>query len=174
MNVLIRPIEPGDNKELALVIRETLTEFGANRPGTAFYDESTDMLYGTFQLPRSAYFVAVNEGTILGGGGIYPTAGLPVDTCELVKMYLRPAGRGLGIGRKLIETCLQYAWEAAYEQVYLESMPELRTALSIYEKFGFDYLAGPMGNTGHTGCSLWMLKKATPVTQLSASPHTPG
>ena len=45
-----------------------------------------------------------------------------------------------------------------YKRVYLESMPELAGALAIYEKFGFDYLAGPMGNTGHFGCERWMLK----------------
>jgi putative acetyltransferase len=38
-------------------------------------------------------------------------------------------------------------------------MPELKQALSVYEKFGFEYLKGPMGNSGHTGCSLWMLKQ---------------
>jgi putative acetyltransferase len=74
-------------------------------------------------------------------------------------MYLLPQARGTGIGRQLIERNLQYAFEAGYMNVYLESMPELRTALNIYEKFGFEYLDAPMGNTGHTGCSLWMLKK---------------
>ena len=39
-------------------------------------------------------------------------------------------------------------------------MPELKQALSVYEKFGFEYLKGPMGNSGHTGCSLWMLKQS--------------
>jgi putative acetyltransferase len=38
-------------------------------------------------------------------------------------------------------------------------MPELKQALSIYAKFGFGYLPAPMGNSGHTGCSLWMLKE---------------
>jgi putative acetyltransferase len=38
-------------------------------------------------------------------------------------------------------------------------MPELKQALKVYAKFGFEYLKGPMGNSGHTGCSLWMLKK---------------
>jgi putative acetyltransferase len=38
-------------------------------------------------------------------------------------------------------------------------MPELKKALSVYEKFGFKFLNGPMGNSGHTGCSLWMLKE---------------
>jgi putative acetyltransferase len=36
-------------------------------------------------------------------------------------------------------------------------MPELKKALSIYEQFGFRFLNGPLGNTGHCGCSMWML-----------------
>ena len=96
---------------------------------------------------------------IVGGGGIYPTEGLPADTCELVKMYLLPAARGTGLGEQLIETSLNFAKNAGYKNVYLETMPELKQALKVYAKFGFDYLKGPMGNSGHTGCSLWMLKK---------------
>jgi len=38
-------------------------------------------------------------------------------------------------------------------------MPELKQAMKVYEKFGFNYLNGPMGNSGHTGCSMWMLKE---------------
>ena len=59
----------------------------------------------------------------------------------------------------LIEKCLEFARSAGYKKVYLESMPELRQALKVYEKFGFTYLKGPMGNSGHTGCSLWMIKE---------------
>jgi putative acetyltransferase len=45
-----------------------------------------------------------------------------------------------------------------YKNIYLETMPELKDALKTYAKFGFNYLNGPMGNTGHFGCELWMLK----------------
>jgi putative acetyltransferase len=37
-------------------------------------------------------------------------------------------------------------------------MPELKQALIVYEKFGFSYLDGPMGNSGHFGCERWMIK----------------
>jgi putative acetyltransferase len=73
-------------------------------------------------------------------------------------MYLLPEVRGIGLGRKLISECLQRATETGYRQVYLESMPELTKALKVYEIFGFEYLDGPMGNTGHFGCERWMLK----------------
>lgn len=153
----IRPISPVDNPVLAKIIRNTLAEFGANHPGTVFYDVTTDALYELFQTKGAVYFVAEINGEIVGGAGIYPTDGLPAHTCELVKMYLLPNARGIGLGKTLIEKCLAYAKESGYRQVYLESMPELRQALKVYEKFGFNYLKAPMGNSGHTGCSLWML-----------------
>src|SRR5690349_18039067 len=91
----IRTIAPSDNAAIADVIRSTLKEFGANHPGTVYYDEATDHLYESFSsTPRSVYFVATYQDKILGGGGIFPTAGLPEDTCELVKMYLLPEARG--------------------------------------------------------------------------------
>lgn len=156
----LRTIEEKDNAALAAVIRKTLEEFGANHPGTVYYDDTTDVLYQVFSVtPRSVYFIAERDGEVVGGGGIYPTQGLPDDTCELVKMYLLPSVRGIGLGRKIIERCIAFAKEAGYATIYLESMPELKQALKTYEKFGFDYLKGPMGNSGHTGCELWMLKE---------------
>lgn len=157
-NIFIRTILPADNPFLSKIVKDTLTEFGANHPGTVYYDATTDALYELFQKEGAVYFVAELEGKIVGGGGIYPTDGLPEATCELVKMYLLPQARGTGLGRKLIEKSLAFAKEAGYKQVYLETMPELKQALKVYAKFGFDYLKGPMGNSGHTGCSLWMLR----------------
>jgi putative acetyltransferase len=159
MSFLIRSILPSDNKEIAAIIRDTLAEFGANHPGTVFYDPTTDTMYENFQRARAAYNIAERDGRIVGGAGIYPTDGLPADTCELVKMYLLPEARGSGLGKQLIQLCLEQAKAMGYTNVYLESMPELKQALNVYAKFGFDYLKGPMGNSGHTGCSLWMLKK---------------
>lgn len=156
--IIIRYIQPSDNPFLSKIIKDTLKEFGANHPGTVYYDATTDALFELFQTKGAAYFVAELDNKIVGGGGIYPTDGLPADTCELVKMYLLPQARGTGLGRTLIEKSLSFAKEAGYKQVYLESMPELKQALKVYAKFGFEYLKGPMGNSGHTGCSLWMLR----------------
>jgi len=157
--VTIRDLRKEDNPALAKVVKNTLAEFGANHPNTVYYDPTTDTLFEVFQTPRSKYFLAEINNKIVGGGGIYPTDGLPPDTCELVKMYLLPEARGFGLGRTLIEKCIEAAAENGFKKIYLETMPELKQALSVYEKFGFEYLNGPIGNSGHTGCSLWMLKK---------------
>lgn len=158
-NIHIRTIQPSDNPELAKIIRNTLSEFGAANPGTVYFDPTTDALFELFQAEKSAYFIAENNGKILGGGGIFPTEGLPDGTCELVKMYLLPEARGIGLGRTLIEKCLETAREEGFQQVYLETLDELHLALKIYAKFGFEYLKAPMGQTKHFGCGLWMLKK---------------
>jgi putative acetyltransferase len=154
----IRTIMPADNEELAAIVRNSLAEFGAARPGTVYFDPSTDRLYELFQAPRSCYYTAFDDGKLCGGGGIYPSRGLPAATCELVKMYLRPASRGKGLGKVLIEKCLAFAAAAGYEKVYLETLPELQKAVSVYERSGFRYLDAPLGNTGHFGCDIWMLK----------------
>ena len=152
-------IQKSDNQAIAKIIRDTLAEFGANHPGTVYFDSATDTLFEVFQKPKSVYYIAENEdGKIVGGGGIFPTEGLPHDTCELVKMYLLPEARGIGLGKLIIEKCLQTAKENGFGRVYLESMPELKQAVKVYEKFGFTYLCSPMGNSGHFGCDLHMIK----------------
>ena len=156
--IKLRTIQKEDNVQLAQIIRDTLTEFKANKPGTVYYDETTDHLFELFQKPGSIYYVALMDDELVGGGGIYPSDGLPNGICELVKMYLLPEARGIGLGKRIIEECLAFAKENGYSQVYIESMPELENALKVYEKFGFKYISAPLGNTGHHGCEKWMLR----------------
>ena len=157
--ITIRQIEPKDNKALALVIRTALAEFGANKPGTVYFDPTTDHLYELFQVPGAVYFIAEKADTLLGGGGIFPTQGLPNKTCELVKLYLDANARGTGLGKQLLLKAMDWAKQNGYEQVYLESMPELSKAVSIYENVGFVRIHQPLGNSGHDGCDIWMTKK---------------
>ena len=158
-DIQIRNIEPSDNVAIAAVIRNALAEFGANKPGTVFFDPTTDHLFELFKAPGSVYYVAEKNGIILGGCGIFPTEALPEKTCELVKLYLDINARGTGLGKALLLKAMDWAKNNGYEQVYLESMPELSKAVSIYEKVGFEKLNQALGNSGHDGCDIWMLKK---------------
>ena len=105
----IRTIQQKDNYALSKIIRDTLIEFKANKPRTAFYEDATDRLYEEFLIKRATYFVVVLNDEIVGGAGIYPTKDLPPDTCELVKIYLLPNTRGKGIGKMLIQLCIEEA-----------------------------------------------------------------
>ncbi len=155
----IRPIESGDNEALAKVIRTALAEFGANKPGTVYFDPTTDALFELFRTTGSYYYVAIQDEKVIGGCGIFPTENLPQGTCELVKLYVAKEARGTGIGKQLMEQSMSWAKENGYTHVYLESMPELKKAVSIYEKVGFASLDHPLGNSGHDGCDIWMLKE---------------
>lgn len=159
-DIEIRNIEPGDNVAIAAIIRSVLEEFGANKPGTVYFDKETDHLYELFSnTPGSMYRVATYQGKLLGGAGIFPTPALPEGTCELVKMYLLSEARGKGVGRKLMDAAFTKAVAVGYTTIYIETMPELTRAIGLYEKLGFTYLNGPLGNSGHCGCDIWMLKK---------------
>jgi putative acetyltransferase len=156
--IYIRPIRAEDNAVIAAIIRKILIEFGANKPGTVFFDPTTNNLFQLFSTPHSIYFIAESDGKIVGGSGVFPTPGLPEGCCELVKLYLLAAMRGQGLGLLLMEKCFQKAIDFGFSQIYLETMPELRTAIGLYEKAGFTFLPGPLGRSGHFGCDLWMIK----------------
>jgi putative acetyltransferase len=159
----IRTILPEDNASLAHIIRNTLKEFGAAKPGTVYYDETTDHLSEVFKREGSCYFVVTINDEVAGGAGIYPTENLPPDTCELVKLYLSSNARGKGIGKLLMQKCEAAALQYGYKNIYLETMPELKIAVPMYEKMGYRYLPHAMGNSGHTGCDIWMVKKVQEV-----------
>ncbi|MEP6927581.1 MAG: GNAT family N-acetyltransferase [Ginsengibacter sp.] len=157
--ILIRKITADDDAKIAFIIRSCLEEFSAVKPGTVYFDETTDHLYNVFQTERSAYFIVEINGEVFGGAGIFPTESLPPKTCELVKMYLLSKARGKGIGKLLLQKCMEEARNKGFEKMYLESMPELVNAIAMYEKNGFTFITKPLGNSGHTGCDVFMIKE---------------
>jgi putative acetyltransferase len=157
MSVQIRKIEEKDNQELALLIRNVFEEFNIEKQGTVYSDPTTDYLAKVFEQQGSVYWLAEEDGVLLGGCGIYPTNGLPDGCVELVKLYVSSAARGKGIGKMLMEKSIESAQHFGYNEIYLESFPELSTAIGMYEKAGFKALSGALGNSGHFACNVWML-----------------
>jgi len=157
MAIKIRKIEQSDNKDLATLIRVIFREFKIDKPGTVYTDPTTDHLYEVFKQEGSDYWLAEEDGVILGGCGIYPTDGLPDGCVELVKFYLSADARGKGIGKILMQKSIESAQHYGYNEVYLESFPELSTAIGMYEKVGFKKLDHALGNSGHFACNIWML-----------------
>jgi putative acetyltransferase len=155
---IIRKVLPEDNAALAVVIRSVLVELGVPKVGTAYEDPELDDMFSTYDKARNAYFVVEEDGEILGGAGIAPLAGEHPSICELQKMYFSPATRGLGLGKQMMDSCLAFAKENNYSLCYLETLPYMKAAQKLYRKTGFDYIEGPLGNTGHTSCNVWLTK----------------
>ena len=154
--ITIRKIRKIDNTALAKLIRNTFEEFGIAKEGTVYTDPTTDDLFSLFNKIDAAYWVAEENGVLLGGCGIYPTNGLPQGYAELVKFYLSPDSRGKGIGKLLMQRTTESAKELGYSKLYLESFPELKKAVSLYQKIGFIEINNSLGNSGHHACTIWM------------------
>ncbi len=155
----IRLITSADNQPAAQLIRQVLTEFGANRPGFAWQDPELDTLAEAYAGDKQAYYVLVEQGNVVGTGGFAPFACHLPDCAELQKMYLLPAYRGLGWGRRLIECLLSEMQCAGFRYCYLETLASMQEAVRLYERQGFKALAAPLGNSGHNACDQWYLKE---------------
>ncbi|NJW54947.1 GNAT family N-acetyltransferase, partial [Salinimicrobium oceani] len=93
-----------------------------------------------------------------GGAGIAPLANGDSKICELQKMYFLPAIRGKGAGAEMMHKCLNFAKQEGFEKCYLETMPYMEHAQKLYARSGFRKLEGPLGDTGHYNCSVWMIR----------------
>lgn len=158
VNWLIRAIEKEDNQAVASLIRSVFDELEIPKVGTAYEDPYLDLMFEEYRKAKSAYFVVENEGEIVGCAGIAPLENGDPEICELQKMYFFPKTRGLGIGAKMMEKCLEQARDFGFEKCYIETMPFMHAAQKLYKKSGFEYLDAPLGSTGHCSCPVWMLK----------------
>ncbi|WP_136465590.1 GNAT family N-acetyltransferase [Flagellimonas onchidii] len=158
-DVVIREITREDNKQVAVLIREVLLEMGVPKVGSAYADKALDDMYSAYNNSKAAYFVIEDKGQIIGCAGLAQLENYEGNICELQKMYVSPEVRGKGFGAQLISVCLEKAKEFGFEQCYLETMPYMKAAQKLYNKYGFEYLEERMGDTGHYACPVWMIKK---------------
>lgn len=152
MSVTIRKIKQEDSPAVAQIIRTVMPEFGASGQGFAIHDQEVTDMFAAYTNARCAYFVCVENGKVLGGGGIAPLAGGDYNTCELKKMYFLPEGRGKGLGQQVLQQCLGAAADIGFEFCYLETFNTMTDAMKLYEKNGFKKIPGALGNTGHFAC----------------------
>ena len=136
-SVLIRPIQPKDNVDIAKVIRYVLVEQNAPKTGSAFEDKALDDMHQEYNKPRAEYFVLEEHGQIIGGAGIQAIA-TDESICELQKMYFLPNARGRGLGQKMMEVCLDFARKHAYKFCYIETLTTMKDAQKLYLKNNFN------------------------------------
>ena len=155
----VRPIEPADNRAVARIIRQVMTEFGAVGEEYSISDPEVDAMYEAYQGPKDRFYVVQRKARILGCGGVAALKGGDEDTCELQKMYFLPELRGTGMGARLLNRLLHDARQLGYRRCYLETLDRMEAARRLYARNGFESIDSPMGCTGHSGCNSWMLKQ---------------
>jgi N-acetylglutamate synthase-like GNAT family acetyltransferase len=83
-------------------------------------------------------YLIQHNNEIIGSAAIINEGG---ETFELAKMAVAKAYRQKGISKLLLEKCLDKARELKAVRVILFSNHQLKSALGLYEKYGFRYIA---------------------------------
>lgn len=99
-----------------------------------FDDERTRLttMYGP---PRGAAFLGWRGGEPVGVVGVRELAD---DIAELKRMWVRPTGRGHGIGTMLAEAAAEEAQRLGYRAIRLDTVaPTMGAAIAVYERMGY-------------------------------------
>jgi len=154
----IRTIQAEHNSAIEAIIRQCLTEFGGNRAGLAWEDESLSHMSDYYSREGRAYWVAFDANDkMIGGCGIAEFGSPEEKICELQKMYLLQEARGTGIGAELLDTALRFA-KQHYQACYLETLQNMKAANRFYTKYGFRRLEGPLAGSDHFACDAWYIR----------------
>ena len=130
-DVLIEAYRPEDQRGFAALNRDWLIEYGLLEPRDEH--QLADPL-GQIVVPGGQIFVARRGGEVVGTSAVLPHGD---GVFELLKLAVTPSAQGLGLGRRLVEACLEYARERGAQRLVLLSNSQLEAALRLYESLGF-------------------------------------
>ncbi|NQV45176.1 MAG: GNAT family N-acetyltransferase [Rhodospirillales bacterium] len=102
------------------------------------FTEELEGLPGEYSLPAGCLIVVCDDKQYVGVIGVRPLAGSSgSDVCEMKRLYVRPPWRGRGIGRTLSEAAMNWAQEAGYARIRLDTLGNLVEARALYASQGF-------------------------------------
>jgi putative acetyltransferase len=132
----VRRVSHEDIPAVVALVRETLAEFGLRFGEGSATDEELTRLPASYDAGGGAFWIAEgdDDGTILGTCGVFPVA--PGDM-ELRKMYLSPAARGQGVGKRLLEASVAFCRASGAKRIVLDTTEQMTRAIAFYEKNGF-------------------------------------
>ena len=142
MTVTLRTLDAGDTAAL-----DDVRQFFRNYAGwlgvdLSFqnFDQEMASLPGAYATPQGRLFFAEVDGRPAGCVGVRP---LPDSdgVCEMKRLYVAPAGRGQGLGRKLALAIIEAARAAGHREMRLDTLATMHEAQKLYCALGFTEIA---------------------------------
>jgi len=109
------------------------------------FSQELERLREMYGAPRGHLILADRDSATVGCVGVRP---LSVDKCEMKRLYVRGAARGLNVGRQLAGAAIDAARALGYREMMLDTHRSMRAAIALYASLGFregaPYYANPL------------------------------
>lgn len=134
---LVTPATPEQMAATRLIFQEYAEAQGVDLSFQNF-DAELDTLPGEYAAPQGYLVLALVDGAVAGCCAMRPLATVDYpNACEMKRLYVRDAYRGLGLGRHLAETVLDAARIAGYHCILLDTLSDMEAARALYVDLGF-------------------------------------
>lgn len=98
------------------------------------YESEFAALPGKYAEPAGRILLAWAQGAVVGCAALRP---IDHESCELKRVYVRPAARGRNVGRAIVERMIREARGQRYSTMCLDVLPEFEAAQQLYHSLGF-------------------------------------
>lgn len=98
------------------------------------YEDEVLHLEKKYGLPAGRLYIARCGGR---AAGCVALRKIDDETCEMKRLYVRPAFRGCQIGSRLIQQIIDDARATGYRHMLLDTLPFLKSAIHLYRQFDF-------------------------------------
>lgn len=134
----IRPAAAADLADAARLFQAYAASLPVDLDYQDFAGELAD-LPGKYAPPDGALLLARGQaGEAIGCVGLRPLA--DPGACEMKRLYVSPGGRGLGLGRALMQAVTDQARRQGYREMRLDTLPTMAAAQGLYRQAGFEVI----------------------------------